>query len=93
MGIRITDQPKDVTAAAGETVTFSVTADGLDLTYQWQYKAADSDKWINSGMTGSQTATLTVKATAARNGQQYRCVITGAGGVETVAGPATLTVA
>ena len=93
VGIRITGQPKDVTAAAGETVTFSVTADGLDLTYQWQYKAADSDKWINSGMTGSQTATLTVKATAARNGQQYRCVITGAGGVETVAGPATLTVA
>ncbi len=92
VGIRITAQPKDVTAAAGETVTFSVTADGLDLTYQWQYKTATGTNWVNSTAAGCDTAALSVKATAARNGQQYRCVITGAGGVETVAGPATLTV-
>jgi hypothetical protein len=31
-------------------------------------------------MTGAKTATLTVSATAARDGQQYRCVVKNAGG-------------
>ena len=72
----ITTQPKSRTAAAGSTVKFTVAASGDDLTYQWQFKAPGTSTWNNSSMTGAKTATLTVEATAARNGQQYRCVVT-----------------
>ena len=87
----ITTQPKSVTAAAGETVKFTVAATGGGLSYQWQFRKDSSTGWSNSGMTGCKTATLTVEATEARSGYQYRCVITNAAGKVISAG-ATLTV-
>ena len=90
VGTKITAQPQSVTAAAGEKATFTVQATGVGLTYQWQYYTGI--KWVNSGMTGNQTDTLTVSATAARNGQRYRCVITDANGVRTWSSAAVLTV-
>ena len=87
----ITGQPQSVTTSPGKTVTFTVTATGADLTYQWQYQAPGTTKWYNSGMTGAKTATLTVEATAARNGQQYRCVVKNANG-SVESGAAKLTV-
>ena len=79
----ITTQPKSQTAAAGQTVKFTVKATGGKLTYQWQFKAPGADTWNNSTMTGAKTATLSVPATAARNGQQYRCIIKNASGTVT----------
>ena len=76
----ITNHPKNVTAPAGDTATFSVRAVGEQLTYRWQFRAPGTSTWYNSGMTGAKTATLSVPATAARNGQQYRCVVTNGGG-------------
>ncbi len=86
----ITSQPADVTAAAGETARFTVKASGAGLTYQWQYNKGNG--WADSGMSGSTTAALSVTATAARSGQQYRCVITDANGAKTYSAAARLTV-
>ncbi len=73
-------EPKSVTANAGNTVKFTVKATGSELTYQWQYKKAGSSTWYNSTSSGNQTVTLSVEATAARDGMQFRCVVKNAVG-------------
>ena len=70
----IKTQPSNVTAAAGKTATMKVVAAGTNLTYQWQYKAADGT-WKNTTLEGAKTATLSIPATKARNGNVYRCVV------------------
>ena len=90
--IHITKQPQSVTAAAGSTVNFSVRATGAGLTYQWQYKRPGTDKWYKSSFTGAQTNTMTVPVIAARDGYQYRCVITDANGETVNSQEATLNV-
>ena len=70
----IKTQPTNVTAVVGKTVTMKVVATGTNLTYQWQYKAADGT-WKNTTLTGAKTATLSIPATKARNGNVYRCVV------------------
>ena len=87
----VTKQPKIVSAVPGDSVKFTVTATGGGLSYQWQFKAPGTSEWHNSGMTGAKTATISVPATAARSGQQYRCIVTNAWGSDTSA-PAKLTV-
>ena len=73
----ITAQPKSVTAVKGNTATFSVTATGTGLTYQWQYSKDNGTTWNNwSGKTSSS-----VTANAGNNsGWLYRCVVRNAGG-------------
>ena len=86
----ITTQPASKTVTAGTTVKFTVKAGGDNLTYRWQYKTPDGT-WKNSGATGYDTATLTISATAARNGYQYRCVVENVSG-KAISNAATLTV-
>lgn len=69
-------QLTDVYAAIGSTAQFSVAAYG-SVTYQWQYRAPNGTKWANTSLTGNKTATLSVSATAGRNGYSYRCVLNG----------------
>ncbi len=88
---KITAQPKDVTTAAGGNVTFSVTATGTNLTYQWQVCEAGKTTWKDSPATGSKTATLTVPATASRSGYKYRCIVK-SGTSSVTSSAATLTV-
>ena len=71
----ITAQPQDFTGTVGETAAFTVKASGANLTYQWQYKDPGG-AWTTSKST---TNTATCKITAARDGRQYRCVVTGNG--------------
>ena len=87
----ITTQPKSVSATAGSTAKFTVAASGDDLSYQWQYRTSSSGTWAKATATGNQTATLSVPATASRNGYQYRCKITNSAGSVT-SNAATLTV-
>ena len=87
----ITAQPKSVTATAGTTVKFSVTATGAELTYQWQFKKPDGS-WTNSGASGAGTATLSVTAARSMSGYKYRCIITDANGNKTYSSAVTLTV-
>ena len=86
----ITTQPLSYTAGAGATIYFKIKASGAE-SYQWQYRTSSSDTWKTSSLTGSKSATLTVKATEARRGYQYRCKTSNAAGT-TYSKAATLTV-
>lgn len=90
LGIVITRQPADASAAPGEKVTFTVAAEGQDLVYQWQIKTPGGS-WADCPLPGNGTPTLTVEAAAEHNGEQYRCVITDAGGSQLTSDAATLT--
>ena len=74
----ITSQPTTQELEIGKTAKFTVAASGTNLSYQWQFLSTSG--WQNSGMTGAQTATLSVPVTAARDGQQYRCVVSNSAG-------------
>ncbi|MBR4343605.1 MAG: caspase family protein, partial [Lachnospiraceae bacterium] len=91
--VTITSQPADVSTSAGTTVTFTVGASGTGLTYQWQTSKDGGNTWLNSGMTGYNTKTLTVSATIDRNGYKFRCVVTDKFGTKATSKAATLTVA
>ena len=74
----------------GETATFSVTATGSNLTYQWQ-QSTDGSAWANiSGATSSSYTTQA--ATMDMDGWQYRCVVTDGNSNGVTSQAATLTV-
>ena len=81
----------DQAAIAGETAIFTVEAQGEGLRYQWQY-TKNGATWYETGMEGAKTSQLSVTATLARNGYQYRCIITDANGIQVVSSAAKLTV-
>ena len=85
----ITAQPADQNAAEGSRATFTVTASGSGLTYQWQVNKTGT--WNNCTSSGNNTATFSFNAGAGLNGWQYRCVVTNAGG-SVISDAATLTV-
>ncbi len=87
--ITITQQPQNFVGAVGETATFAVGATGEGLTYQWQYREPGGSTWLNSSF---KTPSMTCKITAARDGRQYRCVITDAWGNEVRSNPAAIRV-
>ena len=68
----ITTQPVSDTYSVGDTAKFTVKASGA-TTYQWYYRKNASDTWKKSGSTGNATSTLSVGATTARDGFQFRC--------------------
>ena len=68
----ITTQPKSQTVSPDTTVKFTVKASDA-ASYQWYYRTSSTGTWAKSTLTGAKTATLTVKATEARNGYQYKC--------------------
>lgn len=70
---KITQSPVSVNAKAGETVTFTVKAEGNGKTYQWYYRENSKAKWKKTNLPGSDTATLTVYAKDSRNGFEYYC--------------------
>ena len=86
--IEILNQPQDTTVAEGKTAYFSVTATGFGLTYLWQYKKADSTKWVN--WTSKTTSSISVAYNASRNGMKLRCVITDGYGTSSISDEATL---
>ncbi|MDD6987572.1 MAG: hypothetical protein PUI53_10000, partial [Butyricicoccus porcorum] len=72
--------------------TFTVEAEGENLSYQWQYQNAGSNSWQKSSQTGNQTDTVCVPITAKRDGQKYRVVITDGDGNTLTSNAATLIV-
>ena len=84
----ITTQPQSVSVTEGQSATFSVTATGGNLRYQWQINSGNG--W--SAITGATDASYTIdRTTTAMSGNQYHCIVTGDGG-ETTSSAATLTV-
>ena len=71
----ITVQPVNVTRCEGTTATFSVTAGGTGLSYQWRKGGINlSDGGNISGVT---TSTLTINNVATADEGSYDVVITG----------------
>ena len=90
--INITSQPANISVYENNDASFSVTATGLNIKYQWQYRASSTGTWANTSATGATTRRLTVEATTAKNGYQYRCKITDSNGQQAFSSAATLTV-
>ena len=73
--IAISTQPTGTTLCAGGNASFSVTAAGSGVTYQWQSAASCAGTFTN--IAGATSATLNVNAvTAAMNGTAYQVVVT-----------------
>ena len=87
----ITKQPTALKAKSGTTGKFSVTADGVGLTYQWQYQKPGGS-WTNSTAASGKKATFSVSVREAINGYKYRCVIKDANGNSVTSSAVTLTV-
>ena len=91
----ITGQPSPQTVNEGQSATFSVTAAGTGLTYQWQVNTGYSFINISNGgvYSGAATTTLTITGvTAGMNGYQYRAVVSGTVLPAATSNSATLTV-
>ncbi len=73
----ITLQPKGVKAKKNAKVTFTVEAEDPyegELTFQWYYRKSSKAKWTK--IKGATEAAYSFKATAKKNGYQYKCDIT-----------------
>jgi len=88
----ITKQPVNLNNVAGTTAKFTVAAIGDGLTYQWYWRRDASSQWGVCGFTGSKTNTMTVDAITARNGFNYKCVVTDKYGTKAESKTAVLTV-
>ena len=75
----ITTQPKNVTAVEDTTAEFAFKASGA-TSYQWYYRKSSTGSWAKSTLSGCKTEALSVKATEARDGYQYRCKVSNSTG-------------
>ena len=76
----ITAQPADMTVTVGQTASFTVTATGENLFYQWQQKTTDSESdWTDISEAKAAPYT-TVATTTDMSGNQYRCVVSNSAG-------------
>ncbi len=81
--VSISADPADVSLCAGLPHTFSVTAAGAGLTYQWRKDGVD--------LAGEVASTYSIASIGLLNGGSYDCVVTGTCGSATSA-PGVLTV-
>jgi hypothetical protein len=87
----ITAQPASTAVCAGVPVTFTATATGSAITYQWQVSTNGGTSFTDiSGATLSSYNIAVV--TAAQNGNQYRAVISSTCAAATNSNAAVLTV-
>jgi RHS repeat-associated protein len=73
----ITSQPVNPTITLGQDASFSVTATGSNLSFQWQ-SSLDGVTWTNlTGLpaVGYQTPNLTIKGSTTFEDNFYRCMI------------------
>jgi photosystem II stability/assembly factor-like uncharacterized protein len=91
---QITGNPVDKTLCETLNTTFSVTASGTGLTYQWQVDAGSGYLNVTNGgvYSGSTSSTLSLTGTlASLNANKYHCVVSNTSGSAT-SGEALLTV-
>lgn len=91
----IGNSPVSQTICSGSAASFSVTASGTGIGYQWQVNTGSGFTSITDGgvYSGAGTATLSITgATTAMNGYQYQCVVSGTCTPAVTSGAATLTV-
>jgi len=91
--LRFTKQPEDVTAQAGEDVSFQVEVAGgvKPYSYQWQVYNPKTGKWED--LKGFTDPTLSREKIEAKwDGAQFRCVVTDAAGTQIISQVVTLTI-
>jgi hypothetical protein len=86
----ITSQPVSITNNAGTTATFSVTATGSSMSYQW-IKNATNNLGNGGNISGATTSSLTISSVTASDAGSYSVLVTNSGG-SVLSAPATLTV-
>lgn len=75
----IKTQPADVSIKADEKATFTVSANGADLIYQWQIDRNDGNGWVNiAGANEASYTTSTVDISC--NGFKHQCVVSNTAG-------------
>lgn len=100
--VGITANPENVTnCSTTTTASFSVTATGTSITYQWQESTNGGGTWANiangtaSGVTyaGATSATLSLSGlTTANTGYEYRVIVTDVSSNTATSNEATLTI-
>lgn len=75
----ITANPTDQAVFTGNSATFTVTATGGGLSYQWQVSTDGGANFSNvtNGSGGTTASYTTAPTSAADDGEMYRCVVTG----------------
>lgn len=70
----VTTEPSNTSACAGNSASFSVTASGSNLTYQWQVSTDGGSTWNN--IPGETNASLAISnVSASMNNNLYRVII------------------
>jgi hypothetical protein len=89
----VTSQPANTATCVGSNASFTITASGSGLSYNWQVSTDAGITWNNTSP-AANTATLTLTAvTAGMNNNQYRCAVSiSCNPVGVNSNPATLTV-
>lgn len=90
----VMENPQDTTVCEGSAVSFTVTATGDNLTYQWQLDNGSGFANISKGepYEGVDKATLNITETGSSfNNYSFRCVVVGACGMD-ISDAATLIV-
>ncbi len=83
--------PTNQTAGEGETATFTVSASGEGpFTYSWQRSTDGGSGWSSIGTDSPSYTTPSI--TLAMDGDQFRCIVTGACSPNDTSSVATLTV-
>lgn len=88
----ISTQPTGQTVTEGQTASFTVEANGDNLSYQWQQSINSGSDWTNISENATSSTYTISNATTDMSGYQYRCVVTSASGVSVISQAATLTV-
>jgi uncharacterized protein (TIGR02145 family) len=93
----VTTHPTTHSACENASTTFSVTASGVGLSYQWQVSTNNGSTWINLSNTGSYTdvtaATMGINPVLlSMNDYQYRAIVIGTCAPTDESNAATLTV-
>lgn len=88
---KITKQPQNTKITEGESVTFSVTAEGTNLKFQWLESRDEGMTWNACNKNGYNSNTLKFNADKSYDKYKYRCQINGDFGEE-LSNAATLTV-
>src|SRR5262245_29247635 len=83
----ITQHPTNVTVDAGQPASFSVTASGVALSYQWQKLVGPT--WTD--ISGATASTYSIATTTPADAGDYRVIVSNSAGSAT-SNPATLTV-
>ncbi|MBR4693152.1 MAG: hypothetical protein IKP17_10395 [Oscillospiraceae bacterium] len=88
--LEITSQPGSYTTWVGSPFTFTVTARGSGLSYQWQVLLSGESEWQDCAFSGSDTAELSDVMTQDLFYATFRCVVTDRLGNEAVSSPVLL---